>query len=115
MERLAQVFGRRLRTLRRAAGMTQEELGRVAAIDYKHVSGLERGVNVPSFEAIERLARALKVDYYELFLPSRVDVGRDDQALRLLVREVERQASPKVRRFAATVLAAVRELGAADG
>ncbi|QOV90963.1 helix-turn-helix domain-containing protein [Humisphaera borealis] len=108
MEPLAKVFGGRLRALRKASGMTQEELGRAAAIDYKHISGLERGANVPSFEAIERLAKALKVDYYELFLPARIDVGREEQVVRVLVRELERQASPGTLRFVATVLGAIR-------
>lgn len=90
--------------------MTQEELGRLAGLDYKHISGLERGANVPSFEAIERLAKALKIDYYELFLPGRIEVGREEHGLRLLVRELERQGSPATRRFVATLLSAAMEL-----
>ena len=62
-------FGRRVRQLRLARGLTQEELGKAAGLDPKHVGVIERGVKSSSFDAVSRLAKALHVDVHELFLP----------------------------------------------
>ena len=109
-EPLAAVFGRRLRTLREAAGLTQEQLGKSAGVDYKHIGSVERGEKAPSFEAVERLAQALRVDYYELFLPEDLTLGRTDQDLKVAVREIESHGTPALRQFLRQVLAAGRTL-----
>src|SRR5207244_1484503 len=109
MAHLIDLFGRRLRFLRKGKGLTLEQLGRVAGLGFKHLSELERGTRVPSFDAIERLAKSLKVDAYELFLPERLD-GHRDQSAKLLMRELDRHGSPQLRQFAVTVLAAARDL-----
>src|SRR4051812_29961989 len=77
MARLIDSFGRRLRALRKSRRMTLEQLGHAARIGFKHVSEIERGVKTPSFDALERLARALRVHPYELFLPDNL-AGSDE-------------------------------------
>jgi transcriptional regulator with XRE-family HTH domain len=114
MKPLVAVFANRLRTLRKAAGLTQEELGRDAALDYKHIGSIERGEKMPSFEAVERLAKALKVDYYELFLPDDLSLGRTDQDLKVAVREIDSHGSKALKMFLRQVLSAARSL-ARDG
>ena len=53
-------FGTLLRTLRIAAGMTQEELAEAARLSYRSISDLERGVNhTPRKETARLLAEAL--------------------------------------------------------
>ena len=108
MEALSTVFGRRLRTLREGRGLTQEQLGQASGVDYKHVGAMERGVNVPSFEVIERLARTLKVDYYEMFLPESIAGDEPDQSLRVLMRDLDRHGDESTKRFLRDVLAAAR-------
>lgn len=110
MEPLATVFGRRLRLLRKAKRMTQENLGRAANIDYKHVGAVERGVKVPSFDAIERIAKALGVEYYELFLPESVVAPQEAQKLLVLIRDIERRGTPAMKEFLHQVLAAAMDL-----
>src|SRR4051794_39871987 len=108
-ESLAHIFGRRLRVLREAAGLTQEQLGKSAGVDYKHIGAIERGEKVPSFEAIERVANALGADYYELFLPDDLRLPKADQTLTLAVREIQ-HGSPELRNFVIDVLVAARKL-----
>ncbi len=110
MDSLVNVFGNRLRAIREAAGFTQEQLGQAAELDYKHIGSIERGEKTPSFEAVERLAGALKVDYYELFLPDDLLLGRTDKDLKVLVREIESHGSPQLKQFLRQVLAAGREM-----
>lgn len=69
MDSVAVVFGKRVRSLRKARGWTQEELARAAGMDSKHIGAVERGAKTSSFFAVQRIAEALKVDYYQLFVP----------------------------------------------
>lgn len=60
-------FGQRLKTLRNRAGLTQEELAAHADISVDFLSLVERGINAPSFETLERLAKALDLRVQDLF------------------------------------------------
>lgn len=67
MPSLRQKFGRRVRYLRKTADLTQEELANKAEISVDFLSNVERGINAPSFENLEKLAKALGVEVRELF------------------------------------------------
>ena len=108
MEPLATIFGRRLRLLRKANNLTQEQLGRKANIDYKHIGAIERGVKTPSFEAIERIAKALKVNYYELFLPDR-KAPKDDVDFEVLLRDINKHGTPVLKQFLLQIMAGAKE------
>ena len=54
-------FSRRLRELRRAAGLTQAELVKRSGVSKQAVSNLELGNREPTWETVRRLARALGV------------------------------------------------------
>lgn len=59
-------FGAALRRLRRAAGMTQEQLGLEAGVQRNFISLIETGQNQPTINTIARLARALGMKASEL-------------------------------------------------
>ena len=59
---LRKVFAKNLKQLRRAAGLSQEELAFRADIDRTYVSALERGIYNASVITIEKLAEALDVE-----------------------------------------------------
>jgi len=67
-KKLAQRFGLRLRTLRRIAGLTQEQLAERAGFSYEHINKLERGAAAPSFKVVEALSGALQTQPAQLFL-----------------------------------------------
>jgi DNA-binding XRE family transcriptional regulator len=60
-------FGRRVRQVRRQQDLTQEQLAEAAGISVEFLSNIERGVNAPSFETLEKLAEVLQVPVQELF------------------------------------------------
>lgn len=62
--------GLRVRDLRRAAGLSQQELAARIGKSTQSVSEIERGSFAPSIETIEGLARALKVGPAHLFPPT---------------------------------------------
>jgi transcriptional regulator with XRE-family HTH domain len=61
-------FGKRLRQIRREKKLTQEQLAEAVGISVVALSNIERGVNGPEFETLEKLIETLQVPAHELFL-----------------------------------------------
>lgn len=57
----AQLFGKRLKAVRIAAGIKQGPLAKAVDVDPKHISRLERGKVKPSFDLICKASRFLKI------------------------------------------------------
>jgi transcriptional regulator with XRE-family HTH domain len=57
----AEIFGRTLRRLREAAGLSQERVAQEADLTTGYISDLERGLKAPGLATIIRLATALGV------------------------------------------------------
>ncbi len=60
-QRPVSVFGQRLRELREAAGLTQQQLGERAGMAYQTIAKYEHGASIPMWPIVERLADALDV------------------------------------------------------
>lgn len=65
--KLKELFGKRLRALRKQSHLTQEQLAEQAGISVEFLSFIERGINSPSFETLEKLADALDLPIKTLF------------------------------------------------
>ena len=70
---IREVLALNLRTLRRARGMSQEEVAHLAEIDRTYVSALERSVYASSIDVVDRaamtdLAKALREDRMDDYL-----------------------------------------------
>lgn len=74
------LFGKRVKTMRRAARLTQEELAEAAHLNPKYLGQLERGEKSPSFEVLIELARNLRASPGLFFDFEREE--NDDKALR---------------------------------
>lgn len=60
-------FGARIRELRKAKGLSQEDFAHVCEFDRTYISGIERGNRNPTLKALEILANALDVSIEDLF------------------------------------------------
>ncbi|HEX8617064.1 MAG TPA: helix-turn-helix transcriptional regulator [Thermoanaerobaculia bacterium] len=69
----AELFGRRLREIRKEHGLTQEALAEFADLSGNYISDLELGRKVPSLTIIVRLSQALGVAVADLL----IDFTRD--------------------------------------
>lgn len=67
MTNLRSLFGQRIRELRKAKKLSQQELGRKARLHYTYIGGVERGEINISFDNIVRIADALGIELEELF------------------------------------------------
>lgn len=75
---IARLFGLAVRENRKRLGLSQEDLAERAGMDRTYVSGVERGVRNPSLLVIHRLAQALEVSEYELFVKAKSFRNRKD-------------------------------------
>ncbi len=76
MDDLRKDVGERIRNLRKAGGITQEELGEKAGLNYKFIGELERGrVNV-SLDSLGVIAEALGVRIGDLFSKEKIPVQK---------------------------------------
>lgn len=55
-------FAARLKELREAAGLTQKELAALAGLHPHTVAKLEQDIQVPTWDTVQTIARALKVN-----------------------------------------------------
>jgi len=105
---LQKKFGSRVQQLRKAAGLTQEQLGRRTGMDGKVVGEIERGERNPTLETIERIMKGLGVQPYEPFMfsfhDSRLSGKTDEDVLLNLVRHTDATAKPFVIELVATAL-----------
>ena len=67
MPNLRILFGKKLRKIRRHKDLTQERLAELLGVSVEFVSNMERGVNAPSFETVEKIAEAFDLPFSELF------------------------------------------------
>ena len=61
------VLGRNVCRLRQKRNMTQEDLAGFAEIDRRHVQRIESGVANPGIDVMQRIRKALRCSWLELF------------------------------------------------
>jgi len=60
-------FGKRLKDLRKQAGLTQEQLAEKVNITVESISNIERGIYSPKFSNLEKISEILEVEVKDLF------------------------------------------------
>jgi transcriptional regulator with XRE-family HTH domain len=71
-------LGHAVETLRREAGLTQEELADLVHIGFGPIGDLERGHSNPTFASLLRIARGLEVDLSDLIARYEEDIRAPD-------------------------------------
>ena len=67
MKTIEKRFGERVRELRQAKGLSQEELAFRAKVHRTYLGGIERGERNPALKNLAAIAKALDVSLSELF------------------------------------------------
>jgi transcriptional regulator with XRE-family HTH domain len=97
-------FAARVREIRRQRGLTQQQLAERIERSTNAVSALERGVSLPTFETLERLADALNAPVREFFDTDAVDADPKREALLTALKTSARALSLEDLAFAQSVL-----------
>lgn len=64
---IAEKFGRRIRTLRKAKKLSQEELAERCGLHTTYIGQIERGEKNASLESIQKLSAGLEISVAEIF------------------------------------------------
>ena len=67
MSEIKNCLGKRIADLRRDRGFSQETLAEKTGYSTEFISLVERGINAPSVEGLDRIASVLEVEIKELF------------------------------------------------
>jgi len=68
MSDLKKSFGIRLKSVRQAQNLTQEQLANQVDVTIETISFIERGIHSPRFDLLEKLAKALNTPVHEFFI-----------------------------------------------
>jgi len=90
MVRHQSIFVQNLRKHRRKCGLTQAQLAEKVNVSTHHIGMIELSRNNPTLELVERIAEALNIEIYELFMDS-LSPHAEFERLRLEIREDMRQ------------------------
>ncbi|WP_169449991.1 helix-turn-helix domain-containing protein [Marinobacter orientalis] len=65
--KISVIFGERVRTLRKARGLSQKQISIITRLDRSYIGGVERGERNVSLYNIFKIATALDIKLDELF------------------------------------------------
>lgn len=68
MTKLRNSIGERIRAIRKAKGLTQQQLAELSGLDDAYIGSVERGERNFSVDTLEKITIGLKVSVYQLFL-----------------------------------------------
>ncbi|MBI5326939.1 MAG: helix-turn-helix transcriptional regulator [Deltaproteobacteria bacterium] len=109
MEDILKRLGVRIREERKKARLTQEKFAERVGLSVDYIGYIERGKQAPYLKTLERIAKTLGVEVYELFIfrkdGKKVD---EDMAIKELILSV-RNRNPDDIRFIASILKQIFE------
>lgn len=68
MEDICKKFGLSLKKYRQAKGLSQEKLSEISSLHRTYISAVERGTRSISLNNIQKIATALDIEVYKLFI-----------------------------------------------
>lgn len=77
MQDLKKLLGKRIKEIRKAEGMTQDKLAEIIEVETPSISNIESGKYYPSNENLMKIANALRVKPYELYMFEHHKNGED--------------------------------------
>ena len=86
MTNLRSLFAKNLKEKRKICGLTQAKLAEKVNVSTHHIAMIELARNFPASELIERIASALNIEIFELFLEEKLSIHTDLENLRMKIK-----------------------------
>ena len=106
---LRKLFGRRVRQLRKSMGLTQQQLASRVGMDYKYLGSVERGERNITIDNIQRIAEALGVEPYQLFLFSYEGLKPEEEVVEDRIKDVLERCDLRKRKLILRIIAEIAE------
>ncbi len=110
MTNLRRELGVRIRQLRKIKGWTQEVLAEKADMDYKYLGAIERGEKNLTLTNIERIAKGLGIEVYQLFLFSLKGVQPEEKITEVKIKDLLKMCNDKEKKFLLQTMQGFTEL-----
>jgi len=68
MTNLREIFAHNLKKKRQNCGFSQAKLAEMVSVSTHHIATIETARNYPTLDLVERMANALNIEIYELFI-----------------------------------------------
>ena len=99
------LFGMRMKELRAARNLSQEQLAGKTGISPKYMSRIEMGLHFPSFDIITKLANALQVEVKDFF--EFAHEAKNTRELKEIISNLLKEVDEEQLRLAVKVLRAL--------
>jgi transcriptional regulator with XRE-family HTH domain len=98
MAQIREIFAKNLKENRRKCGISQEQLAEKAEVSTHYIAILEIARSFPASEVLERIAAALNVDVYELFLVPESPKEELEKLRRTIIDEVKQAVDDSIQK-----------------
>jgi transcriptional regulator with XRE-family HTH domain len=92
----AKKLGNRVRMIREARGLTQEDLAEKSETSSQYISSLERGLRNVTLQMLDNIANGLQVDLLNLFAFDSTSTNVSKQSLKKLIDHAKEQDTQKI-------------------
>ena len=110
MNVLRKKLGLRIRQLRKIKGWTQEALAEKADLDYKYLGAIERGEKNLTLANIEKIAKGLGVEVYQLLLFSVKGIQPEEKVNEIKIQDLLNMCADKEKQFVLHIIQGFLEL-----
>ena len=98
MDTVQDIFGKKIKSIRRARDITQEKLADLSGLSLQYIGEIERGRRNPSLTSIEQLSKALDIPMAELFSLEEFRLSMDELRT-ILIRQIDSADEDRLRIF----------------
>ena len=98
MDTVQDLFGKKIKAIRRARDITQEKLADLSGLSLQYIGEIERGRRNPSLTSIEQLSQALDIPMAELFSLEEFRLAPEELRT-ILARQIESADEDRLRVF----------------
>ena len=100
VEDINKKIGKRIAELRKLAGLSQVQLAESTKVSAEYISRLERGINAPSVEVLNKMADPLKAEVRDILTFSEPEWEIEIEALIVLMKNKKGKSIRKVFKLA---------------
>jgi transcriptional regulator with XRE-family HTH domain len=110
MTKLRDILAHNLKEKRRNCGFSQEKLAEMVNVSTHHIATIETARNYPTLDLVERLANALNIEIYELFINQLSPPEEMERLYQTVAKNIEQLISENMERLYQTTAKNIEQL-----
>ena len=85
------LLGKRIKSIRKSQGLTQEKLSEMIDLETSSLSGIESGRFYPSLHVLEKIAKVLEVELIDFFKFSSINIPENlDEEIQKIIEKQDK-------------------------